>query len=403
MGKVQVDQPNSELYKLNGWLTVEGQPPCKLTNKNVLLREMTVSGTHRVWGVVIYTGKETKIEKNNETGASTKVSKAMHTLNGFIVWIFISQLILCGICAIGAGVWFAEYGKDSWYLALGDEWSSSFSTNWFGTNNVFLVGVCSFFTFFILLGNMLPISLYVTIDSFIKFFSGFFIGWDGAPDAGNSEKEWGKGMYYKGLEKGAVCRNSNIIEETGQVEIVLSDKTGTLTQNKMQFLKCVIAGQSYGAGVTEVQMAQAQLDGTLDDLMIVHTHALDQAINEVEGVRDYLRALALCHTVQPRENEKDATKVDYSAESPDDGALVMAAANLGFELRTRARLEHGLQELHLKEPESDDVTYRLLDTMDFTPERKRMDVVVQFPEDIETNQVTVICKGADNFVRDACM
>jgi magnesium-transporting ATPase (P-type) len=126
--------------------------------------------------VVVYTGVDTKIEKNNETGASTKVSKAMHTLNGFIVWIFISQLILCFICAIGAGVWFAEYGKDSWYLALSDEWSSSFSTNWFGTNNVFLVGLCSFFTFFILLGNMLPISLYVTIDSFIKVQSPMSVG-----------------------------------------------------------------------------------------------------------------------------------------------------------------------------------------------------------------------------------
>ena len=166
--KVEVDQPNSELYKLKGKLTVDGKKPLNLEHTHVLLREMTVSGTHSVWGVVIYTGKETKIEKNNETGASTKVSKVMKTLNGYIRWIFISQLILCLICAIAAGVWFAEFGTDSWYLALSDEWSSSFSTNWFGTNNVYLVGFASFFTFFILLGNMLPISLYVTIDSFIK-------------------------------------------------------------------------------------------------------------------------------------------------------------------------------------------------------------------------------------------
>ena len=112
-----------------------------------------------------------------------------------------------------------------------------------------LVGLISFFTFFILLGNMIPISLTVTLESFIKFSSGYWIQWDGH-------------MYYKELNKGALCRNPNIIEETGQIQIVLSDKTGTLTQNKMHFLKGAIHGIGYGKGVTEVQLAQAKLDGT---------------------------------------------------------------------------------------------------------------------------------------------
>ena len=176
----------------------------------------------------------------------------------------------------------------------------------------------------------------------MQFFSGFFIGWDGVPDSGANEKVWGKGMYYKGLEKGAVCRNSNIIEETGQVEFVLSDKTGTLTQNKMQFLKCVIAGESYGQGVTEVQKAQAKLNGEIiagvlddderkqivadfqhkqDDEFIFYDKKISGEIwktgkEEVQGVGKYLRALALCNTVQPGVNEKTRRK-EYSAESPD--------------------------------------------------------------------------------------
>ena len=39
----------------------------------------------------------------------------------------------------------------------------------------------------------------------------------------------------------ASCRNSDLIEELGQVEFVFSDKTGTLTQNKMEFKKCQVA------------------------------------------------------------------------------------------------------------------------------------------------------------------
>ena len=44
----------------------------------------------------------------------------------------------------------------------------------------------------------------------------------------------------------SVARTSELIEELGQVEFVFSDKTGTLTQNIMEFKKCFIAGKFYG-------------------------------------------------------------------------------------------------------------------------------------------------------------
>jgi P-type E1-E2 ATPase len=44
----------------------------------------------------------------------------------------------------------------------------------------------------------------------------------------------------------ASCRNSDLIEEMGQVEFVFSDKTGTLTQNKMEFKKISVNGVIYG-------------------------------------------------------------------------------------------------------------------------------------------------------------
>lgn len=50
-------------------------------------------------------------------------------------------------------------------------------------------------------------------------------------------------MFYADPEdmNYALVRNSDLIEELGQVEFVFSDKTGTLTQNKMEFKKCHVA------------------------------------------------------------------------------------------------------------------------------------------------------------------
>ena len=71
---------------------------------------------------------------------------------------------------------------------------------------------------------MIPISLYVIIE-ILKLGQASYI---------NKDVE----MYDEETESFAKCRNSDLIEELGQVEMVFSDKTGTLTQNKMILKKC---------------------------------------------------------------------------------------------------------------------------------------------------------------------
>lgn len=88
---------------------------------------------------------------------------------------------------------------------------------------------------------MIPISLYVIIEM-LKLGQAAIINKDVK-------------MYYR--EEGdasgnyALCRNSDLIEELGQVEFVFSDKTGTLTQNKMEFKKVSISGVIYGERKSE--------------------------------------------------------------------------------------------------------------------------------------------------------
>ena len=55
-------------------------------------------------------------------------------------------------------------------------------------------------------------------------------------------------MYDEENNFWAIARTSNLNEELGQIKYVFSDKTGTLTSNKMEFKCCSIAGICYGLG-----------------------------------------------------------------------------------------------------------------------------------------------------------
>ena len=61
-------------------------------------------------------------------------------------------------------------------------------------------------------------------------------------------------MYDHETEKFGLCRNSDLIEELGQIDFVFSDKTGTLTQNKMIFKKCSVLNTVFGEAVTQDEL-----------------------------------------------------------------------------------------------------------------------------------------------------
>merc|ERR1740121_1591361 len=92
-------------------------------------------------------------------------------------------------------------------------------------------------TFFVLYSNLMPISLYPTME-WCNSFQTYFIK--------NDEE-----MYWPELQFPAGARSSNLSQELGQVGYVFSDKTGTLTQNVMDLKQVWIAGQVYGERTEE--------------------------------------------------------------------------------------------------------------------------------------------------------
>eukprot|EP00761_Pharyngomonas_kirbyi_P003825 gb/GECH01003829.1/.p1 GENE.gb/GECH01003829.1/~~gb/GECH01003829.1/.p1 ORF type:complete len:1254 (+),score=257.06 gb/GECH01003829.1/:1-3762(+) len=365
---IYCEGPNNRVEKFEGTLFI-GDKKVPLSFKHFLLRGCELRDTKWIYGLVTYTGHETKLMMNS-TGTPSKRTRVERDANYKVRIMFLFLAVLVVTAAIATGIW--TESENRWYLG-GDLPSGAEQ------------GGISLLVFFIILNTLIPISLYVSME-FVKVFHAQFINYD-------------LKMYDKDTDTPAKAKTSNLQEELGQIEYVFCDKTGTLTRNVMEFRKCTIAGVSYGEGTTEIGRAAAEREGKevevdpepvqdglpfVDD-RINHGAWKDQSSAKI--IEEFFTHMALCHTVIPSSN--DSGEFEYQATSPDEGALVDAAAKLGFKFLKRSNDEVTL-EFEGKEKK----TYKIEEILEFDSFRKRMSVVVRYPDD----SLMLLCKGADNVV-----
>uniref|UniRef100_A0A3Q3BJE8 Phospholipid-transporting ATPase n=1 Tax=Haplochromis burtoni TaxID=8153 RepID=A0A3Q3BJE8_HAPBU len=421
-GILVCEKPNNNLNHFKGYVEKPDKQKVGAGIESLLLRGCTVRNTDHAVGFVVYAGRETKSMLNN-SGPRYKRSKLERRLNIDVLFCVILLFTMCLIGALGHYLWLNAMPVVPPYLVPPTSGQ---------LDRPSLTSFYMFFTMIILLQILIPISLYVSIE-LVKIGQIFFITND-------------IDLYDEETDSRIQCKALNITEDLGQIEYIFSDKTGTLTENKMVFRRCSIMGTEYphkendgklfqkisrtsSGSLSHSQKTDAYLDFFLA-LAICNTVVVSMATTKRRRVSAHLMrnaggifkfckrnpkrhrtftedseenfqpsgqtegvdttGLQPCSPHPPSLSDEPALTSDnlrYEAESPDEAALVYAAKAYGFTLLSRTP-----DSVSVRLPSGEVLDFEVLDTLTFDSNRKRMSVLVRHPI---TKEYVLYTKGAD--------
>uniref|UniRef100_A0A3P9C158 Phospholipid-transporting ATPase n=1 Tax=Maylandia zebra TaxID=106582 RepID=A0A3P9C158_9CICH len=228
-GILVCEKPNNNLNHFKGYKPDKQKVGAGI--ESLLLRGCTVRNTDHAVGFVVYAGRETKSMLNN-SGPRYKRSKLERRLNIDVLFCVILLFTMCLIGALGHYLWLNAMPVVPPYLVPPTSGQ---------LDRPSLTSFYMFFTMIILLQILIPISLYVSIE-LVKIGQIFFITND-------------IDLYDEETDSRIQCKALNITEDLGQTEYIFSDKTGTLTENKMVFRRCSIMGTEYPHKENAIRLA----------------------------------------------------------------------------------------------------------------------------------------------------
>ena len=142
--------PDKELHRFSSNMTIEGQETINYEkDRQLLYRGARLKNTKWIYGLAIYTGRNSKIMMNSDS-SSEKMSQIEVKVNRILAIILCLQLVLCLIVAIFNAGFTSRFSDSDTYI----DWSG---------NTVGADATLIFFTYFVLINTMIPISLVVSI------------------------------------------------------------------------------------------------------------------------------------------------------------------------------------------------------------------------------------------------
>ncbi|ONK62795.1 uncharacterized protein A4U43_C07F8220, partial [Asparagus officinalis] len=229
-GLMRCEKPNRNIYGFQANVDIDGKR-VSLGPGNIILRGCELKNTDWVIGVAVYTGQETKVMLNS-SGAPSKRSRLEAHMNRETILLAVALFILCTIVTILAGFWLNRHKDQLDYLPYYRK--NDYSGNGIGKYDYYGIGWEIVFTFFmsvIQFQVMIPIALFISMEM-VRLGQAYFM---------INDKE----MYHAATDSRFQCRALNINEDLGQIKYVFSDKTGTLTENKMEFQCASVRGVDY--------------------------------------------------------------------------------------------------------------------------------------------------------------
>jgi magnesium-transporting ATPase (P-type)/class 3 adenylate cyclase len=329
-GQLHFTNPDPNFEKFSGNIKLKGFPrAASLDISNLLLRGSRLKATTWVLGLVVYTGKETKTQLNAKISNKKKISRIERTVNKWVIYI-LCVLLAMVIFSVVASFYLSEDDFDFEVTALGQ-----------------------FIVFILLYNNIIPISLFVTMD-IIKLLQIHYLH-----IATNNKIKF---------------KTAEVNEDMGQVEYILADKSGTITNDSHSLKACSIKNtlytrceaddlesplseisedrplfttkimHDYGSTETDKITFRDDYVKTQDNLTFSHLRTLLRS--EDEDTMYFIKCMALCNTVL----RVESTSEMYLACNMEEKALVIAAHELGYELISRTSTFCVLNELgkHVK-------------------------------------------------------
>ena len=379
-------QPNEFIYKFDATLyetdyngdIIDRNKYLLLNKKQFLLKGCILRQTDYIIGVAIYIGQHTK-NMINTPNLKSKHSSVEILMNRCVIFIFLTQICLSAFLAI---LYLITYhtGFDEYKTYLYPEQDEN-------KENIFVSFIIVTLTWVIIFTNFVPISLLVTMET-IKFFQAMFMEFD-------------IDMYSKKDMSGCKVQSSTLNEELGQIKYVFSDKTGTLTKNYMTFKMMSIGNNIFGFEEKKYDNNIINNNSLIEDkygnITNVNFYDKDNKFkNIIESeinnnlIHEFMLCLSLCNTVIIDHKEKEKSgKINYQGSSPDEIALVYFARTQNYILKDR-----NIDKTITIEINNEEQNYLLLNTLEYSSERKRMSVIIKNPE----GKIILYTKGADSII-----